>query len=107
MESSMFCYQCEQTLGGKGCVKSGVCGKNADVANLQDLLIYVLKGIGFYGQKAIDKGIPIDLETHKFIVDSMFSTLTNVNFDEEHFVHYIKHGDKIKEDLKTKVGTCF
>ncbi len=104
MESSMFCYQCEQTLGGKGCVKSGICGKNADVANLQDLLIYILKGIGFYGQKAIDKGIPIDLETHKFIVDSMFSTLTNVNFDEEHFIHYIKHGDKIKEDLKTKVG---
>lgn len=104
MESSMFCYQCEQTLGAKGCVKSGVCGKNADVANLQDLLIYVLKAIGFYGQKAIDKGIPIDLETHKFIVDAMFSTLTNVNFDEEHFVHYIKHADKIKEDLKTKVG---
>lgn len=104
MESSMFCYQCEQTLGAKGCVKSGVCGKNANVANLQDLLIYILKGIGFYGQKAIDKGISIDLETHKFVVDAMFSTLTNVNFDEEHFVHYIKHADKIKEDLKTKVG---
>ncbi|MCY6372088.1 hydroxylamine reductase [Clostridium ganghwense] len=104
MESSMFCYQCEQTLGAKGCVKSGVCGKNANVANLQDLLVYELKGVGFYGQKAIDKGLPIDLETHKFVVDAMFSTLTNVNFDEEHFVHYIKHADKIKEELKQKVA---
>ncbi|WP_284142995.1 hypothetical protein [Caloranaerobacter azorensis] len=56
MEMEMFCYQCEQTAGGKGCVKMGVCGKDPEVAALQDLLIYLLKGIGFYGQKILEKG---------------------------------------------------
>jgi 6Fe-6S prismane cluster-containing protein len=56
MENSMFCFQCEQTIGGKGCTKAGNCGKSSEVAALQDLLIYELKGIGFYGQRLIEKG---------------------------------------------------
>ncbi|OPJ57038.1 hydroxylamine reductase [Alkalithermobacter paradoxus] len=104
MDNSMFCYQCEQTAGSKGCVKVGVCGKEPDVANLQDLLIHLLKGIGFYGQKLLEKGEKICSETNKFVVDAMFSTLTNVNFDEERFVEYIKRADSIKEELKAKVG---
>lgn len=104
MENSMFCYQCEQTLGGKGCVKSGVCGKNPIVANLQDVLIHELKGIGFYGQKNLEKGLKIRSEINKFVVDSMFSTLTNVNFDPTRFVEYIKKAEKIKEELKNAVG---
>ena len=81
----MFCFQCEQTIGGKGCTKAGNCGKNAEVAALQDLLIYELKGIGFYGEKLLEKGIKIDDETDKFVMDATFSTLTNVNFDPERF----------------------
>lgn len=104
MENSMFCYQCEQTLGGKGCVKSGVCGKNPTVANLQDVLIHELKGIGFYGQKNLEKGLKIRSEINKFVVDTMFSTLTNVNFDPTRFVEYIKKAEKIKEELKNAVG---
>ncbi|WP_084052672.1 hydroxylamine reductase [Desulfonispora thiosulfatigenes] len=100
----MFCYQCEQTIGGKGCVKGGNCGKSVTIANLQDVLIHQLKGIGFYGQKMLDKGMSIEQGVHKFIVDSMFSTLTNVNFDETRFVEYIKKADKIKEDLKQRLG---
>ena len=104
MENSMFCYQCEQTLGSKGCVKSGVCGKNPTVANLQDVLIHELKGIGFYGQKNLEKGLKIRSEINKFVVDTMFSTLTNVNFDPTRFVEYIKKAGKIKEELKNAVG---
>ena len=51
----MFCYQCEQTAGGKGCTKVGVCGKTAEIANLQDLLIYQLKGIACYGKNILDQ----------------------------------------------------
>lgn len=104
MDSSMFCYQCEQTLGGKGCVKSGVCGKNPTVANLQDVLIHELKGIGFYGKVSLEKGLKIRSEINKFVVDTMFSTLTNVNFDPTRFVEYIKKAEEIKEELKKAVG---
>lgn len=104
MESAMFCYQCEQTLGGKGCVKSGVCGKNPTVANLQDVLIHELKGIGFYGQKNLEKGIKIRSEISKFVVDTMFATLTNVNFDPTRFFEYIEKAEDIKEELKGKLG---
>ncbi|EYE89634.1 hydroxylamine reductase [Fervidicella metallireducens AeB] len=102
MKEEMFCYQCEQTIGGKGCTKLGNCSKDPEVAALQDLLIYLLKGIGFYGQKLIEKGMVIDDETHKFMMDASFSTLTNVNFDSERFVEYLRTADKIKEELKTK-----
>lgn len=104
MDSSMFCYQCEQTLGGKGCVKSGVCGKNPTVANLQDVLIHELKGIGFYGKVNLEKGLKIRSEINKFVVDTMFSTLTNVNFDPTRFVEYIKKAEEIKEELKNAAG---
>ncbi len=104
MDNQMFCFQCEQTLGGKGCVKFGVCGKSPEVAGLQDLLIHILKGIGFYGQKALENNKKIDEDTHKFVMDAIFSTLTNVNFDPERFVEYIKKADEIKENLKELVG---
>ncbi len=104
MLSSMFCYQCEQTIGGKGCTKAGNCGKNAEVAALQDLLIYELKGIGFYGQKLLEKGEKINDEVHKFMADACFSTLTNVNFDPERFVEYLKKAEVIKGDLRKQVG---
>jgi len=104
MENEMFCYQCEQTLGGKGCVKSGVCGKNPTVASLQDVLIEELKGIGFYGQKNLEKGLKIRSEINRFVVDTMFSTLTNVNFDPTRFQEYIKKAEEIKEELKNSAG---
>lgn len=104
MENAMFCYQCEQTAGGKGCVKFGVCEKSPEVANLQDVLIHQLKGIGFYGKKCLEKGEKIPSEYSKFIVDTMFSTLTNVNFDSDRFVEYIKKGNEIKKHLMQMAG---
>ena len=95
----MFCYQCEQTFGGKGCTKSGVCGKTPEIANLQDLLLYQLKGIGCYGKAIIEQGKMIDKEIVKFVENGLFTTLTNVNFDAEVHVKFIKEAQKIKAAL--------
>lgn len=102
MEHAMFCYQCEQTAGGKGCTKSGVCGKTPEIANLQDLLIYQLKGIACYAKPLIETGETIDENTVKFVENGLFTTLTNVNFDAETHVNLLKESQKIKEDLRSK-----
>ncbi|NFS29937.1 hydroxylamine reductase [Clostridium botulinum] len=103
-ENPMFCYQCEQTAGGKGCTKLGVCGKTPEVANLQDLLIYQCKGISVYAMELIEKGENIDKDIVKFVENSLFTTLTNVNFDAEVHVEMLKESQKIKEELREKIG---
>lgn len=96
----MFCYQCEQTVGGKGCTKRGVCGKTPEIANLQDLLIYQLKGISCYAKEILDKGENIDQEVVKFVENGLFTTLTNVNFDPQVHINLLKKSQKIKEKLR-------
>ena len=86
---SMFCYQCQETAKGTGCTMRGVCGKTADVANLQDLLIYTLKGISVYTLEARKAGIDT-AEADKFIMEGLFATITNANFDKEYFIVLIK-----------------
>jgi hydroxylamine reductase len=81
----MFCYQCEQTAKGTGCDKLGVCGKQPDVADLQDLLVYALTGLGQAAVAAKAEGVAVPLETGRFFAKAMFSTLTNVNFDAADF----------------------
>jgi hydroxylamine reductase len=77
----MFCYQCEQTVGGKGCAKKvGVCGKTAETADMQDLLVYAVKGIAQYAHRAAQLG-QTDRQIDRFIIEALFSTVTNVNFD--------------------------
>lgn len=76
----MFCYQCEQTAGGTGCTKSGVCGKDADIQSLQDTLLFGLKGIAAYGYHARELGYASE-EVDSFIREALFKTLTNVSFD--------------------------
>ena len=100
----MFCYQCEQTAGGKGCTKMGVCGKTPEVANLQDLLIFQIKGISCYANEIIKKGENVDKGIVKFIENSLFTTLTNVNFDADVHVELLRESQRIKDDLKKKVG---
>lgn len=102
MDYPMFCYQCEQTVGGKGCTKIGVCGKTPEVANLQDLLIYQLKGISCYAVPLIEKGEMIDKDIIKFVENSLFTTLTNVNFDADVHVELLKKSQEIKERLRQK-----
>ena len=105
IEYPMFCYQCEQTAGGKGCTKMGVCGKTPEVATLQDLLIYQIKGISCYAKELVEKGENVDKDIVSFIEDTLFTTLTNVNFDADVHVEMLKKSQKIKEALRSKVGS--
>lgn len=105
LEYDMFCYQCEQTAGGKGCTKLGVCGKTPEIANLQDLLIYQLKGISFYAKHLLDSGLNIDKSIVSFIENCLFTTLTNVNFNVDDHIHLLKQSRDIKNSLKNMIGT--
>lgn len=104
MDNAMFCWQCEQTAGSKGCTKVGVCSKDPDVAKMQDVLIYLLKGIGFYATKNIEKGNEIPQEIGEFFTECVFATLTNVNFDAQRFVKYIKRANEVKKQFKENLG---
>ena len=98
----MFCYQCQETAKGTGCTIKGVCGKPENVANLQDLLIYTLKGISVYAVQARAMSI-VRPEVDKFIMESLFSTITNANFDSSRFVDRIQEGLKLRETLKQEI----
>lgn len=104
IEYPMFCYQCEQTAGGKGCTKMGVCGKTPEIAALQDLLIYQIKGISCYAKEIVEKGENVDKSIVTFIENSLFTTLTNVNFDADFHVEMLKESQRIKEKVRKQVG---
>jgi hydroxylamine reductase len=97
----MFCFQCQETAKNTGCTVKGMCGKPEDLANLNDLLIYVLRGISIYGEKARGLGVA-DKKADMFIAESLFSTITNVNWKNEWFVNEIREGLKIREELKNR-----
>ncbi|HSQ86038.1 MAG TPA: hydroxylamine reductase, partial [Desulfobacterales bacterium] len=98
----MFCFQCEQTAKGEGCTKIGVCGKQPEVAVLQDLLIYAVKGLSQVALEARKVGIK-DTAIDHFTCEAIFSTLTNVDFDPDRFVKLIHNTVKFRDDLKAKV----
>ena len=100
--NQMFCYQCEQTSGGKGCTTFGVCGKNPDVAALQDLLIYMLRGLSQLALEGKKVGVK-DEQLNMFICESAFATLTNVNFDPDTLIEYISKSAKFRDVLREKV----
>ena len=95
----MFCNQCEQAAKGEGCTKIGVCGKEPDIAALQDLLVHVLQGLSLYAVEGRKNGIS-DPEVNLFTCEATFSTLTNVNFDGDRFVNLINRGVELRESLK-------
>lgn len=98
----MFCYQCQETAQCKGCTIRGVCGKTEDVANLQDLLIYTLKGISAYNLAARKLGIATE-KADKFIMEGLFNTITNANFNRNVFIEKINQGLIIREEVKNQV----
>ena len=100
----MFCYQSEQTAGGKGCTKLGVCGKTPEVAGLQDLLIYQLKGISCCQKILMDRGEKPAEDIVRFVESVLFTTLTNVNFDAAVHVELLLQSQQIKEQLRQAVG---
>ncbi|MPL87056.1 Hydroxylamine reductase [bioreactor metagenome] len=95
----MFCFQCQEAAKNTGCTVNGVCGKPADVANLQDLLIYLCKGISHYTVRLREKGVESN-EVNKFVVDSLFMTITNANFDRERFITRVKQAIDLREAVK-------
>jgi hydroxylamine reductase len=99
---SMFCYQCQETTRGTGCTVKGLCGKTEDVAQLQDLLIYTLKGIALYAAQARGLGI-VRPDVDEFIMEGLFSTITNANFDRGYFIARIQEGLSVREDLKQEI----
>ncbi len=98
---SMFCYQCQEAAGNEGCTVKGVCGKEPETANLQDLLIWVSKGISYYGEKAKENGIQ-DEETAVFVTENLFSTITNGNFDDDWFEHRINKSLEVRQNIRKK-----
>ena len=105
MNEKMFCFQCEQTANEKGCTQFGVCGKSPEVAALQDLLIYTLKGLAQVAIEARKHGILTE-DVDIFTCKALFSTLTNVNFDPERFVTLIKKTVQHRDSLRKKVETA-
>jgi len=101
-ENKMFCYQCEQTAKGEGCTVKGVCGKEPDVAALQDLLVYALKGLALYALEGRKVGVR-DQEADAFTSDGLFAIITNVNFDPQRFDGLIRQCVALREGLKEKV----
>lgn len=96
---SMFCYQCQEAANCKGCTVKGVCGKTEDLAKAQDLLIYITKGISIFSVKARENGI-VNKEVDNFIMESLFATITNANFDRNVFIQKIRKGLSLREEVK-------
>ena len=90
MEQKMFCYQCQETAGCKSCTMSGVCGKKPDVAAMQDLLVYVTKGISAVTTALRQEGKPVSAEINHLITLNLFTTITNANFDKENIEALIR-----------------
>jgi len=99
----MFCYQCEQAAKGTGCTAIGVCGKQPDVAALQDLLVYTLKGIAFWADKARQQGKK-DQEIDRFMIDGLFATVTNVDFDAKEVSKLVVEGVRLRDKAKQLAG---
>ena len=99
---NMFCYQCQEAAKGTGCTIQGVCGKTSNLAHLQDLMIYTLKGISVLGVKADEIGLDM-IEVDKILIDGLFMTITNANFDKARFFEKIREAIKVREGLKASL----
>lgn len=97
--SEMFCYQCQEAARNIGCTTIGACGKRSDVANLQDLLVYLLKGISFWGTRGRNMGVSDDA-TDLFIAQALFATITNANFDPDRISRLIQEAVERREALR-------
>lgn len=102
MSTQMFCHQCQEAAKGIGCTVKGVCGKTEDVSNLQDLVIYLLKGLSAYNLEAKKLGLDTN-KVDKLITESLFTTITNANFDKAAFENRVRNLISLREEVKDKV----
>jgi len=100
----MYCFQCQETAKNQGCTVRGVCGKPEETADLQDLLIYVCKGISVYGEKLKEKGT-VDRGAGRFLCEALFTTITNAAWDDDVIIERIKEGLKVRDALREKAGS--
>ncbi|MEG2058127.1 MAG: hydroxylamine reductase, partial [Romboutsia sp.] len=100
---SMFCYQCQETAMNKGCTIRGVCGKTPETAKLQDLLIHTAKTVSSY-INLLNGNALLDNEIHRWVVNSLFITITNANFDDEAIIDEIEAGEMYREALEMKIS---
>jgi len=104
MENKMFCYQCQETAGCTGCTMAGVCGKSPELSNIQDLLIYVTKGLSEVTTALRLQGETISAQVNHYIVLNLFTTITNANFDQEVFYQRVAETILLKKELLAKVA---
>ncbi len=104
MENKMFCYQCQETAGCTGCTKSGVCGKSPDLARMQDLLIYVTKGLSEVTTRLRAEGQAIGTDINYLVTLNLFTTITNANFDNKVFYDRVRMTLNVKRDLLQKLN---
>lgn len=102
--STMFCYQCEQTAGGKACSSFGVCGKDPETSALQDLLVYAVEGLAMYGRRIREAG-GSTRTADRFVTEALFATLTNVNYDPKALQELIHKAAELKEELRQTYQT--
>ena len=99
MENQMFCFQCQETAAGKGCTKVGVCGKKPEVAALQDLLIFVTKGVSAINQQLRKENKEIPIDVNHLVTINLFATITNANFDSDALIARIKESLRVKSQM--------
>ena len=99
METNMFCYQCQETAKGIGCMLKGVCGKESHTAQAMDLLLFVVRGVSVVTDALRKAGCPVSEEADVFVVDALFSTITNANFDDESILQRIDKGLALRNRL--------
>ncbi len=102
---SMFCFQCQEAAKGTGCTVKGVCGKEPEVAGIQDVMMYFLKGMSVYANMAREKGIT-DPNVDRFIQEGLFMTITNANFDKERFIDKIRDGFALRIELENMMDNA-
>jgi hydroxylamine reductase len=103
MENKMFCYQCQETAGCKGCTISGVCGKKPEVAAMQDLLVYVTKGLSCVTSRMREEGIPVEKDVNHLVTRNLFMTITNANFDRDAIRQAVEETLAVKQELFGKL----
>ena len=103
MENKMFCFQCQETAGCKGCTVMGVCGKKPEVAAMQDLLVYVTKGLASVATRLRGEGGAVGVEVNHLVTLNLFVTITNANFDEEAIAARIEKTLAVRDDLRAQI----
>lgn len=104
MDAKMFCFQCQEAAKGTGCTIKGVCGKDDETANRMDLLLFITKGVSVVATQLRNAGVEIPAHINHFVVDALFSTITNANFDIESITRRIVKGIELRDQLKDEAG---